>query len=229
MSSCHRGTGDDKGLTEGKRTEPGALLTDENSSQRPETDISARLLEEHEALKMQNTKLLLEMNEMKGQAVQDSVRQSRPAKEERTSVRLRLQTKRYDPALSDSKAEDSDVKDIWEGLDPYARLSEVPKPVRNVTSRDRAKAYERALGRDPRAPEPNTFHGKSKHLSMFLIQCDTFVQLQPNTYQAEFQRVLAVISRFRDDAGVWITPYMDLTGRNQPLVTGRHRSLDPNT
>ena len=196
--------------------------TRETEDEEQELSLTERLFEELELLKMKNQRLELEMNAMRERAAERPARKGTSGEEgkgsERRSVRARVQAEKYGTALSDSEGDYMDPEDVWEGVDPYARLNEVSSTVRAAVMQDRAKAYEKASGRDPRAPEPNTFHGKSKQLPSFLVQCDTFVTLQPNTYRSEFQRVLAVISRFRDDAGVWITPYMDLSARDKPLM-----------
>jgi hypothetical protein len=123
-----------------------------------EQSLTERLFEELEFLKMKNQRLELEMNTMREKAAERPARKGTSGEEskgsERQSVRARVQAEKYGTALSDSKGDYMDPEDVWEGVDPYARLKEVSSVVRAavmLSQDDRYRARRFPLfGRDHR-------------------------------------------------------------------------------
>ena len=63
--------------------------------------------------------------------------------------------------------------------------------------------------KDPKLSPPPEFSGKISEFRNFMAQCNLVIELSPNTYPTDRDKVLFVISRLRGDAMSWARPVVE--------------------
>jgi hypothetical protein len=99
--------------------------------------------------------------------------------------------------------------------DPYARLEELSREEQLQIMKDREEPEDDKV-QDSKGLTPDTFHGDPKKVDEFLLQCTISFTLRKSYFRKESKKVLTTIARFRDEAALWIRPYMNLPESAKP-------------